>query len=251
VSHSAVQIVELCKKAILLDAGEKLASGNPKLVVGSYQKLLYSPDDKKETIRAQIRNNNIFVDNHGRLVCKSPVKAQLSSGKQDELQEVFDPNLKPTCTIDYESYGPVIGQPELLTLAGERVNGIVRGRKYRFFYRVVFNKTASNVRFGMLIKTKSGMSLGGALTAPCLNKTIPFISAGKRVDVEFRFKCYLNPGVYFMNAGVFGFRDEEETVLHRRDDVISFRVLPVADNIATEIIDFGFEPEVRFDEKDI
>ena len=100
----------------------------------------------------------------------------------------------------------------------------------------------------MLIKTGSGFALGGALSAPSLSKSIPFVAVGKRISVEFTFNCYLNPNTYFMNAGVFGCCDQEETVLHRMADVVAFRVLPVTLNIATEIIDFGFEPKVSFDE---
>jgi len=55
VSHSGNAIVELCDRAVLLDAGEKLAIGEPKHIVGHYQKLLYAPSDKRDAIRGQIR----------------------------------------------------------------------------------------------------------------------------------------------------------------------------------------------------
>jgi lipopolysaccharide transport system ATP-binding protein len=132
----------------------------------------------------------------------------------------------------------------LVILYGNQVNGLLRGQKYRYCYPVTFNKEAKNVRFGMVIKTITGLHLGGALTAPSLNETIPFIPAGKTINVEFTFNCYLNPNTYFMNAGVFGSNGQGETVLHRKADVSAFRVLPVNDNIATELIDFNFETVV-------
>jgi len=58
----------------------------------------------------------------------------LPAAHEDKAQETFDPHLKPVSTIEYESLGPVIGQPVILTVTGERVNGLVRGRKYRFCY---------------------------------------------------------------------------------------------------------------------
>ena len=77
-----------------------------------------------------------------------------------EPQESFNPNLKPSSTIEYESHGVYIESPAVLTLAGDQVNNLVRGRTYRYTYNVFFTQSASNVRFGMLIKTISGLELG-------------------------------------------------------------------------------------------
>ena len=247
VSHSGNTIIELCDRAVLMDSGEKLAMGVPKQIVGHYQKLLYAPDDKRDAIREQIRQQN------GQMHDANATEAVLHGHHfpaidAHALQETFDADLMPTSTIEYESLGPIIGQTEILTVKGERVNGLVRGRKYRFVYRVFFNRAAENVRFGMLIKTTTGFSLGGAISAPTLCESIPLVVAGKAISVEFTFNCCLNPGTYFMNAGVFGCCDQQEMVLHRKVDVIAFRVLPVTLNIATEIIDFGFQPIVNFDE---
>lgn len=248
VSHSGGTIVELCDRAVLLDGGEKLAVGVPKQIVGRYQKLLYAPPDKREIIREQIRRPNDQESTHPNLTNDTTQKYQTPIAHAQEQKESFDPHLKPSSTIEYESHGAVIGSPEILTLSGERVNGLIRGRKYRYCYGVIFNRAVTNVRLGMSIKTTTGLSIGGALSAPSLKEAIPFVDAGKIIRVEFTFNCYLNPGIYFMNAGVFGCQNEEEIVLHRKVDVIAFRVLPVSSNIETEMINFGFEPVVSFDE---
>jgi lipopolysaccharide transport system ATP-binding protein len=67
------------------------------------------------------------------------------------------------------------------------------------------------------------------------------VEQGTTLNVTFDFTCSLNPGTYFLNAGVFGCVDSsgEETVLHRLVDAFVFRVSPIQDNLATEIIDFG------------
>jgi len=248
VSHSGGQIVELCDRAILMDAGEKLAVGKPKQIVDRYQKLLYAPADKRETILEQIRRMDEHTEPHADTVEAAANQDEVHCEHAQEPQESFDPHLKPTSTIEFESHGAVIGSPEILTLTGERVNNLVRGRKYRYCYRVSFNRLAVNVRFGMAIKTMTGLSLGGALSAPSLNEAIPFVDAVKSIYVEFKFNCHLNPGIYFMNAGVFGCSNTEETVLHRKVDVVAFHVLPASSNIETETIYFGFEPSVVFDE---
>ena len=248
VSHSGSTIVELCDRAVLLEMGENLAVGEPKLIVGWYQKLLYSPIDKREAIREKIRLMDIEIVGESKI--SEAISHEHPAQAMDTFaaEETFDPYLMPSSTIEYESLGPIIGEPEILTLTDQRVNGLIRGRKYRYCYRVFFKRPATNVRFGMLIKTTSGLALGGALSAPSMNEAIPFVAAGVTITVEFAFNCYLNPGTYFMNSGVFGCCDQDETVLHRKADVIAFRVLPVMFNIATEIIDFGFESLVKFGE---
>jgi lipopolysaccharide transport system ATP-binding protein len=55
VSHSASAILDLSDKALLLDRGEMLALGEPKYVVGQYQKLLYAPEELRESLRSELK----------------------------------------------------------------------------------------------------------------------------------------------------------------------------------------------------
>jgi len=246
VSHSGAQIVELCDRAILMDSGEKLAVGLPKQIVGRYQKLLYAPAGKRDALREQIRYaDNIFAETVSKDDAASHEKFVLTKHKQLP-EESFDPNLKPSSTIKYESHGAYIEEPALMTLAGERVNNLVRGRTYCYTYTVQFAKNANNIRFGMLIKTISGIELGGALSTATIADAIPTVGAGKCIRVEFRFNANLNPGIYFMNAGVMGqIESEEDGYLHRLVDIAMFRILPDNNNCATAIVDFGCVPEIE------
>ncbi|AHF08077.1 ABC transporter ATP-binding protein [Desulfitobacterium metallireducens] len=249
VSHSGSTIVELCNSAILLDAGEKLATGSPKQIVGRYQKLLYAPADKQEAIRDQIRRmDGQYMSPRVNIPKILPsVQNKLSEDSQP-IKETFDPNLKPSSTIEYESYGAYIESPLILTLAGEQVNNLKRGEIYRYTYSVRFTKSASNVRFGMLIKTISGVELGGGVSASSIKDSLSYVEAGSKYQVEFRFRCALNPGVYFLNAGVPGDINGCETYLHRLIDVAMFRVLPETENVVTGIVDFGCFSEIELQE---
>jgi hypothetical protein len=82
----------------------------------------------------------------------------------------------------------------------------------------------------------------GALSSNNLNGAINIIKGGTVANVEYEFNCNLNPGIYFVNVGVFGLLDGSEIVLHRRAEIIAFRVLPEADNIETEIVNLSFNP---------
>jgi len=244
VSHSGGTIVELCDRAVLMDAGEKLAVGAPKRIVGRYQKLLYAPANKREAIREQIRQADERFVTHPNSI-ESTEHEHHEPVEHASLQESFDPNLKPSSTIEYESHGAYIKSPVVLTLAGEQVNNLIRGKNYRYAYTVTFTKSASNVRFAMLIKTTSGVELGGAESAKSPRDSLAYIEKGITYRVEFRFRCTLNSDVYFLNAGVLGDVDGSLTYLHRLIDTAIFRVLPEAENLATAIVDFGCYSELE------
>lgn len=246
VSHAGGTIVELCDQAVLMDAGEKLTIGLPKQIVGRYQKLLYAPADKRDAIREQIRRaDENAVRSASTIEITSPEDHTTIQHIQ-ELQESFDLNLNPSSTIEYESHGAYIESPTILTLAGDKVNNLVRGKSYRYSYTVQFKKSASNVRFGMLIKTISGLELGGGESGTSSRDSLAYVEAGSSYRVEFRFNANLNAGVYFMNAGVIGQSGNEEGgYLHRLVDIAMFRILPDSNNYATAIVDFGCIPEIE------
>lgn len=248
VSHSGATVVELCDHAMLLDSGDKLAIGMPKHMVGKYQKLIYAPQEKRDAIREEIIASG-RGDRQSTLVLYAPkTTSRLNEEEntaENESEDFFDPNLKSQSTLMYESHGAYIEFPEILTLLGEKVNCLKRGETYRYTYKVKFDRDVTNVRFGMLIKTTSGLELGGAVSAPSADQGIPYLAIGKTISVEFRFTCNLNPGSYFLNAGVTGSHQEGETYLHRVLDICMFKVMPVSDNIATATIDFNCNAQIE------
>lgn len=223
VSHSGVSIIELCDQAILLDSGKKLAMGVPKMIVGEYQKLLYAPADKRETIRQAIITSFSRADLEPQEDgdCSSSVKHKAD----DELKELFDPNLQPQATLKYESHGAYIDSPKILTLKGKRVNCLISGKTYRYTFNVRFELESYDIRFGMMIKAMNGTELGGIGSAP-VGFGIKSIKAGEFLTVCFNFKCTLLPGFYFLNSGCSGNITGEDVFLDRIVDAVAFRVLP-------------------------
>lgn len=245
VSHSAATVVELCDRAVLLDAGENIAIGSPKPVVGKYQKLIYAPLDKRAEIRAEINASTRMHEMAYQTVDASPSNAVDVALHDDFSKAQFDLNLKPTTTIAYESHGAIIEHPEILTMSGEQVNCLIKGQSYYFNYQVRFDQTASNVSFGMLIKTLSGLEIGGFVSNHAYDGGVSVVKNGNMMKVEFRFECLLNPGTYFLNAGVQGAVNTEKTFLHRILDIYMFRVMPVSKNSVTGIVDFNCTVDVN------
>jgi lipopolysaccharide transport system ATP-binding protein len=95
----------------------------------------------------------------------------------------------------------------------------------------------------MLIKTISGFELGGA-TSHTLNNAIECVEQGSTVQVQFRFHCLLQPGVYFLNAGVLGLVDGTEVFLHRCVDTAMFRVQLEENILETGLVDFKIDTHV-------
>jgi lipopolysaccharide transport system ATP-binding protein len=212
--------------------------------------MLFAPNDKRSIIRDHIRGTPI-IDLLS-TISKSGIHSDASDASDvtkranADLQENYDPYLKPKSTIEYESRGAYIESPQVLTLSGKRVNNLIRGRIYRYTYTVRFECNASNVRFGMLIKTISGVELGGAISAGNLSNSIQMVLNGSRVQVEFQFKCILNKGIYFLNAGVSAWDNGSEIHLHRLLDIEMFRVLPNNETMAIGDVDFECSPNVIF-----
>lgn len=251
VSHAAGSVIELCDRALLLDAGELLVEGRPKYVISRYHKLLYAPAHGAAAVRDEIRRkdadgasadtlpNNVGPDGGGHT-------QGLAAVTPDE--ETFDPNLEPSTKVVFVAKGAAIAEPGICTQAGARVNGLVRGRRYQFRYGVAFSKRLHYVRFGMLIKNMKGLPICGTMSEPGVPDGRD-VAAGQVAKVRFEFECLLNPGVYFVNAGVFGVEElgQPETVLHRIVDAVAFRVLPIVDNTSTELIDFNCASVVQLD----
>ena len=244
VSHSATHVIELCDYAVLLDRGDLLLYGRPKSVITNYHKLIYAPADKVQSLREEIKNisSQNIENNQIRNYNIDKLTAKVSNNKA-QLSEQYDPNLIPKSTTYYIPRGAEIEEPHITTIDGQRVNILNRRNQYIYTYKVNFLKPAFRVRFGMMIKTVSGMELGGA-ASHTFEKPIDNIEAGDVVEVKFKFNSNLQPGVYFLNAGVVGMIDDAEVFLHRIHDVAMFRIQPEENILATGIIDFVIAPSI-------
>ncbi len=238
VSHSIGTILELCDTSILIDRGEKISAGNPKRTVGDYQKLLYSKEKNHERIRNKIINDNVSSINNEKKDIYVKKNCQIKKINEPFLEESYDKELYPSTTISYDSHGIEINSVKIMNKNGNTVNNLIRGRRYFYKYEVFFKEDAYKVRCGMMIKTTSGIELGGAATASDSEDSIKFIQSGSNLQVEFSFICSLNPGIYFLNAGVVGDVNGSDAYLHRLLDIAMFRVLPISKNLSTGIIDF-------------
>lgn len=244
VSHSAIAVVELCDRAILFDEGELILEGIPKIIIGKYLRLLYAPSESRKIIRKEIQETIILNQD----IIKDFSNPNLTSEQipNENIDEFYDPNLIPESTISYESKGAKIENPRIINKKGALVNCLISGRSYFYVYNVSFDIGVSDVGFGMLIKTITGNELGGGTSSGKTENPIPYIAPDTTIQVEYYFECNLNPGIYFLNAGVNGKTIGEDKIkLHRILDAYMFRVLSNENIYSAGIIDFKCNPEIQ------
>ena len=257
VSHGATTIVELCNRALLLDQGELLISGSPKQVISHYHKMIFAPATKIEDMKKKWRLNpnrfNLVADDDTDENENLEPDGELNRIEHEAIDDFsqksfFVPDMKPKSTVYYEKRGAVIENPHITTLDGRQVNVLANNGEYVFTYAVYFDRPAFHVRFGMLIKTVSGLEIGGHVSAP-VGAGIEHIDNGTRWRIRFGFRCLLNPGVYFLNAGVLASIGETEVFLDRNIDVVMFRVQEEPGFTSTAIVDLIEVSDVAMVEK--
>jgi len=253
VSHSASAVIDICDAAILMDRGEKLLFHHPKFVLDKYHKLMYAPEEKATILREEIRElqNTVSYDSFKQNISiienKTIVDVTCETAPENvveaEIREFLDPELVPSNTISYVPRGAKIINPHITMPDGTVVNNLVGRKEYIYTYSVAFVKAAEQVRFGMLIKTVSGLELGGA-SFTASSQEIYQVEPETIVIVKFHFNCLLTPGVYFLNAGVTGLVDGHFTFLSRHIDAAMFRVQPEVNSYSTGIVDLMIKPSL-------
>ncbi len=250
VSHSSSIVIDLCSRAILLDAGELICKGSPKSVVANYHKLLNASGQDYHQLREGLRGQQVLRPEEPAASTepkKAPPKPANRQQTRPRDRPYYDPNLSPKSVTSYIRRGAKIRDWIIRTPDGTQVNNLLRGDEYIYSYVVEFYNRCYEVRFAMLIKTVTGFQLGGAVSHT-LSQPLTVAETGTSVTVSWRFRCTLLPAVYFMNSGVLGQVDGTEAYLDRWLDVLAFRVIPEKDLTATSIVDFGIKCSIE-DEK--
>jgi lipopolysaccharide transport system ATP-binding protein len=126
--------------------------------------------------------------------------------------------------VNYGNGGARIRTIAFWDESGRNVNVMACGQAYELRYMVEFLRDVSSVGFGMSITTTDGIPVAGDFSTWHL-PPVTDVAAGAGVEVRFRLRMNLAPGTYFLNAGVASLEDADMEFLHRRVDVIAFRVV--------------------------
>lgn len=249
VSHSAATVTELCDRAMVLDAGERILVGPSKLAMVSYHKLIHAKAERAADLRAELKALDAQLRQGAPGAAESVAEHDADdyappagpAVDRSGLTADYDPGLVPESLTTYLPNGAEILDAEIRDVTGRRVNLLVLGEEYEYTYRVAFLEDAFKVRFGCLVKTLVGVELMG-VNSHAADEGIPVVRAGEDVRVAFRFRNLFLPNVYFLNAGVVGVVNGEEAYLHRIVDAAMFRTLPGRRSVVSGYVQATAEP---------
>jgi lipopolysaccharide transport system ATP-binding protein len=219
VSHSAIQIVELCDKALLLEHGTRLLYTRPLETVRAYQTLIYAPVDEQKRLLQEYRTaDQSTQDESGIVIQTEPAITSL-----DNHNDLFDPGLVPETTQFYPVQGAEIRSIRILDAEKRIVNVLSPGKEYQFEVSGRFLSDIEKVYFGIHIRSISGIAVTGQ-RYPEEGKFVERVRSGKNFCITYGFKMILVPGVYFVGCGAWS--ANEPNCLHRVLDALMFRIVP-------------------------
>jgi lipopolysaccharide transport system ATP-binding protein len=229
VTHSSEQIVTHCTRALLLESGKVLESGQPRSVVNRYMDLLFGKEKKSSDAAPELPpstpahkgaslccslsyTEDIFATHPG----YNPHEYRWGDGRAAILDFYLSAN--------GESY------PSAITIG----QNIVLAISIRFLSILV------HPILGITIKTKEGVTVYGVNSETL--EIDEFKSLGEYGQVAYAkasFCCRLAPGDYFISLGIATKQGEDATPHDRRYDAIHIHVRPGTTFFG--LIDLGLE----------
>lgn len=240
VTHSMGAVVELCTRAILLDRGELILEGSPKLVTTHYQRLLFADSSNIGELRNEIRQLNKDENKKKQFSINIKESEAAPGQKQDQKQttentpgwkraldqqkEFYVKGFKPKSTIEDRKYEVDILDIHIETLSGETTNNLVMDREYIYNYTVRFHLDARKISCAIAFRTPSGLTLSHSGGLKTRLDNIEAVKKGEEYLVQWRFKCTMLPGTYYVDVGVIASIDGEDVYLNRISDANAFKV---------------------------
>ena len=218
VTHSPEQIVTHCSKAILLEKGQIIKSGEPKDVVNTYMDLLFGKNHEGLTtkqIGADGETNN--------LAAKDRIRPSLSLTNDMFFSR---PGYNPH-EYRWGDESAKILDFELASDTEVYPSALVTNQKIELLVTIKFFKRIVRPIFGFTIKTREGVTVYGANSETLDQIAFKEIgSEGEALTLRVNFECRLASGDYFISLGLAS-RIGDEIVPHdRRYDSIHLQIKP-------------------------
>ncbi|HEX9278497.1 MAG TPA: ABC transporter ATP-binding protein [Casimicrobiaceae bacterium] len=216
VTHSVDQILRHCSRAMLLEHGRNVMTGEPKAVVAQYLELLFgTPGGAAVTMQTE-------APRPAPLVAKGAF-ADDGAPNEDRFAGRTGYNRLEHRWGDGRAR---IVDFALLDETGKRVTALTTGDRASLHVKVQFLADIARPIYGLAIRTPDGVEIAAAnsresVRIPSDDPRAP----GEVAVVRFDFKCLLNGGDYLLSVGVAEGSDGAVIPLDRRYDAIHIQVV--------------------------
>ncbi len=219
VSHDLSSISKYCDRVILLNKGNKVSEGSPKVVVDEYKKILANKSEGVETETKEeaidTPDQEVQNEQNGKFSIKN------NWSKSFPLNPEF---------IEYGT-----GKAEILDFLIRDCNGnitnlIEKDTEFEIEMKVKFHDAVSEPIFAYTIKDIRGTDLTGTNTM-YENAPVREMHKDDVQEVGFRQKMTLQGGEYMLSLGCTGYCDEDFEVFHRLYDICNLSVMSAKNTI--------------------
>lgn len=219
VSHDLSSISKYCDRVILLNKGNKVSEGSPKVVVDEYKKILANKSEGVETETKEEAIDTPDQEVQNEQTGKFSIKNNWS--KSFPLNPEF---------IEYGT-----GKAEILDLLIRDCNGnitnlIEKDTEFEIEMKVKFHDAVSEPIFAYTIKDIRGTDLTGTNTM-YENAPVREMHKDDVQEVGFRQKMTLQGGEYMLSLGCTGYCDGDFEVFHRLYDICNLSVMSAKNTI--------------------
>jgi len=247
VSHSPDAVTQFCDRAILLDRGKMLLLGTPYQTIRAYNYLANAgpaslKDVRKEVIALTEAENltlaNAVHENVLKNQSAEPVKNSSSAIDAYFDQQLHD-SIKP---LSFNQRGGEISNISVTDLAGQTVNVLTIHQEFILKFNVRFDATFERVRFAWVLKTTTGLIIGGGST----HQPGSGISVSpSSLQVISHFVNFFTPGNYLIDINVRGEIEQDNEFIHGVTNAIGIRSASYNLNFRNGIVDCLVAPSFK------
>lgn len=219
VSHDLSSISKYCDRVILLNKGNKVREGSPKVVVDEYKKILAN---KSEGVETEEEEEAIDTPDQ-----------QVQNEQNDKFSIKNNWSKSFPLNPEFIEYGT--GKAEILDFLIRDCNGnitnlIEKDTEFEIEMKVKFHDVVSEPIFAYTIKDIRGTDLTGTNTM-YENAPVREMHKDDVQEVVFRQKMTLQGGEYMLSLGCTGYCDGDFEVFHRLYDICNLSVMSAKNTI--------------------
>lgn len=190
VSHDLNTVCNFCDKALLLEEGQLVTSGEPRDVTRIYYELLFCQTEKKGN-----QDRISFVNSNDEMREKLHREArQLLGLRKESAQAHYEMRCGNSEEAEVLNFG-------ILDQEGNSVTLLNSGEKYTFFLQALFYEDVEDPAFGFLVRNPKGVDLFGIGTGG-LNYIIRPHKKGEILEGRLEVTMWLTNGEYFLSTGI-------------------------------------------------